>query len=124
MGTKKVLLDAGLNAAIWDKGIKNVPHRIRVRLQRESPFSSWTGGARTSRAQRSRGASVLTSCVYVGRRNDDEDAKDDEKLYTYASFVPVKAGGFKVRSCLRAPLTQIRGSHTLLRLTGPPDRGC
>lgn len=38
MGTKKILIDAGLNAAIWDKGIKNVPHRIRVRLQRESPL--------------------------------------------------------------------------------------
>jgi large subunit ribosomal protein L31e len=34
MGTKKVLLDVNLNAAIWGKGIKNVPHRIRVRLQR------------------------------------------------------------------------------------------
>lgn len=34
MGTKKVLLDVGLNAAIWGKGIKNVPHRIRVRLSR------------------------------------------------------------------------------------------
>ena len=35
MGTKKVLIDPSLNAAIWDKGIKNVPHRIRVRLSRE-----------------------------------------------------------------------------------------
>ncbi|KAL8277290.1 hypothetical protein RQP46_010359 [Phenoliferia psychrophenolica] len=63
MGTKKVLIDANLNAAIWGKGIKNVPHRIRVLLSR--------------------------------KRNDDEDAKDDEKLYTFCSFVPVKAGGFK-----------------------------
>ena len=41
MGTKKVLIDPSLNAAIWDKGIKNVPHRIRVRLSRtHSPFST------------------------------------------------------------------------------------
>lgn len=58
MGTKKVLLDVGLNAAIWGKGIKNVPHRIRVRLSR--------------------------------KRNDDEDAPKDEKLYVLASFVPTK----------------------------------
>lgn len=56
MGTKKVVLEPGLNSAIWGKGIKNVPHRIRVRLHR--------------------------------KRNDDEDAPADEKLYTYASFVP------------------------------------
>ncbi|SCZ87693.1 BZ3500_MvSof-1268-A1-R1_Chr2-2g05159 [Microbotryum saponariae] len=58
MGTKKVLLDVNLNAAIWGKGIKNVPHRIRVRCHR--------------------------------RRNDDEDAPKDEKLYTMVSFVPTK----------------------------------
>ncbi|SCV70407.1 BQ2448_1801 [Microbotryum intermedium] len=58
MGTKKVLLDVNLNAAIWGKGIKNVPHRIRVRLHR--------------------------------RRNDDEDAHKDEKLYTMVTFVPTK----------------------------------
>jgi large subunit ribosomal protein L31e len=45
MGTKKVLIDAGLNAAIWDKGIKNVPHRIRVRLQRTSLSASGAPGA-------------------------------------------------------------------------------
>lgn len=45
MGTKKVLIDAALNAAIWDKGIKNVPHRIRVRLQRESARSVVSGAS-------------------------------------------------------------------------------
>ncbi|GAA5929925.1 hypothetical protein JCM21900_002133 [Sporobolomyces salmonicolor] len=58
MGTKKVVLEPSLNSAIWGKGIKNVPHRIRVRLHR--------------------------------KRNDDEDAPADEKLYTYASFVDCK----------------------------------
>ena len=34
MGTNDVRLDPKLNKAIWNKGIKNVPHRIRVRLSR------------------------------------------------------------------------------------------
>lgn len=64
MGTKKVLLEPSVNAAIWDKGIKNVPHRLRVRLHR--------------------------------KRNDDESAKEDEKLYTLVSVVPTT--NFKVGS--------------------------
>lgn len=62
MGTKKVLLEPSVNAAIWGKGIKNVPHRLRVRLHR--------------------------------KRNDDESAKEDEKLYTLVSVVPTT--NFKV----------------------------
>ena len=34
MGTKDVRLDPKLNKALWEKGIRNVPHRIRVRLAR------------------------------------------------------------------------------------------
>ncbi|GAA5983865.1 hypothetical protein JCM11641_006401 [Rhodosporidiobolus odoratus] len=56
MGTKKVLLEPSVNAAIWGKGIKNVPHRLRLRLSR--------------------------------KRNDDDDAPADEKLYTLVSVVP------------------------------------
>jgi len=55
MGTKDVRLDPKLNQALWAQGIKTVPHRIRVKLER--------------------------------KRNDEENAK--EKLYTYASHVPV-----------------------------------
>jgi large subunit ribosomal protein L31e len=55
MGTTDVRLDPKLNQAIWAQGIKTVPHRLRVKLER--------------------------------RRNDEEDAK--EKLYVYASHVPV-----------------------------------
>jgi len=55
MGTSDVRLDPKLNQAIWAQGIKTVPHRLRVKLER--------------------------------RRNDDESAK--EKLYVYASHVPV-----------------------------------
>lgn len=45
MGTKKVLIDPALNAAIWGKGIKNVAHRIRVRLQSESFALDWNSEA-------------------------------------------------------------------------------
>ncbi|KIJ64735.1 hypothetical protein HYDPIDRAFT_28102 [Hydnomerulius pinastri MD-312] len=55
MGTSDVRLDPKLNQALWAQGIKTVPHRIRVKLER--------------------------------KRNDEENAK--EKLYTYASHVPV-----------------------------------
>jgi large subunit ribosomal protein L31e len=34
MGTKDVRIDAKLNKAIWAKGVRNVPYRIRVRLSR------------------------------------------------------------------------------------------
>ncbi|KII91557.1 hypothetical protein PLICRDRAFT_105972 [Plicaturopsis crispa FD-325 SS-3] len=55
MGTSDVRIDPRLNQAVWERGIKTVPHRIRVKLER--------------------------------KRNDEENAK--EKLYTYASHVPV-----------------------------------
>lgn len=35
MGTKDVRIDQSLNQAIWAKGVKNVPHRLRVRLERK-----------------------------------------------------------------------------------------
>ncbi|KAH7883105.1 ribosomal protein L31e-domain-containing protein [Phlebopus sp. FC_14] len=57
MGTSDVRLDPKLNQALWAQGIKTVPHRIRVKLER--------------------------------KRNDEENAK--EKLYTYASHVPVSS---------------------------------
>ncbi|KAG2182454.1 hypothetical protein INT43_007384 [Umbelopsis isabellina] len=34
MGTKDVRIDASLNKAVWSHGIKKVPHRIRVRINR------------------------------------------------------------------------------------------
>ncbi|KAI8910654.1 hypothetical protein PhCBS80983_g03638 [Powellomyces hirtus] len=34
MGTSDVRLDPSLNKAVWARGIKAVPHRIRVRLSR------------------------------------------------------------------------------------------
>ena len=34
MGTKDVRIDTRLNKAIWCQGIKNVPHRMRIRLAR------------------------------------------------------------------------------------------
>ena len=32
MGTSDVRLDPSLNEAVWNRGVKNVPRRIRVRL--------------------------------------------------------------------------------------------
>ena len=55
MGTQDVRIDPSLNSALWARGVKSVPHRLRIKLER--------------------------------KRNDDENAK--EKLYTYASHVPV-----------------------------------
>ncbi|KAF5366608.1 hypothetical protein D9758_008975 [Tetrapyrgos nigripes] len=55
MGTSDVRIDPKLNQALWAQGIKTVPHRLRVKLER--------------------------------KRSDDENAK--EKLFTYASHVPV-----------------------------------
>ncbi|TPX63043.1 hypothetical protein SpCBS45565_g06906 [Spizellomyces sp. 'palustris'] len=34
MGTSDVRLEPSLNKAVWARGIKSVPHRIRVRLSR------------------------------------------------------------------------------------------
>ncbi|KAI9506662.1 60S ribosomal protein L31B [Coemansia spiralis] len=34
MGTKDVRIDSQLNKALWARGIKAAPHRIRVRLSR------------------------------------------------------------------------------------------
>jgi len=56
MGTSDVRIDPKLNQALWARGIKSVPHRVRVKLER--------------------------------KRNDEENAK--EKLYIYASHVPVE----------------------------------
>ena len=36
MGTKDVRIDPKLNQALWAQGIKSVPHRIRVKLERQS----------------------------------------------------------------------------------------
>jgi large subunit ribosomal protein L31e len=38
MGTADVRIDPKLNQALWERGIKSVPHRIRVKLERESRF--------------------------------------------------------------------------------------
>ncbi|KAI8812266.1 ribosomal protein L31e-domain-containing protein [Cladochytrium replicatum] len=35
MGTKDIRLDPSLNKAVWATGIKNIPHRLRIRLARK-----------------------------------------------------------------------------------------
>jgi len=43
MGTKDVRLDTQLNKQIWSRGIKNVPHRVRVLLSRKRNDDEETG---------------------------------------------------------------------------------
>ena len=38
MGTTDVRLDPKLNQELWSRGIKSVPHRMRVKLERASQF--------------------------------------------------------------------------------------
>lgn len=35
MNTKDVRIDPALNKALWARGVRNVPHRIRVRIARK-----------------------------------------------------------------------------------------
>lgn len=35
MGTEDVRVDPALNKALWSTGVRNVPHRIRVRIARK-----------------------------------------------------------------------------------------
>lgn len=35
MGVKDVRVDPKLNQELWKQGIKNVPHRVRVKLERK-----------------------------------------------------------------------------------------
>lgn len=35
MGTKEVTIDPSLNKEIWKRGIKSVPHRLRLRISRK-----------------------------------------------------------------------------------------
>jgi large subunit ribosomal protein L31e len=79
MGTSEVRLDPKLNQAVWARGVKTVPHRIRVKLESASMFIL------------GKGVGFLMDHL-TGKRNDEENAK--EKLFTYASYVPVTT--FKV----------------------------
>ena len=42
MGTSDVRIDPKLNQALWERGIKAPPHRIRVKLERQCSFG-WRG---------------------------------------------------------------------------------
>jgi ribosomal protein L31E len=41
MGTRDVRIDTKLNEAIWRQGVKSVPHRMRIKLERVYPFISF-----------------------------------------------------------------------------------
>lgn len=91
MGTSDVRIDPKLNQALWARGIKSVPHRIRVKLERECCFCSVFTPPQCN-ARRLIVLYILLMPHSAGKRNDEENAK--EKLYTYASHVPVES--FKV----------------------------
>ena len=105
MGTSDVRIDPKLNQAVWARGIKTVPHRLRVKLESALIFLHL--------CLRRSGLMVF---VFLGKRNDEENAK--EKLYTYVSHVPVTS--FKV--CLPSFTSACLTSY----LTGPANdgRGC
>ena len=88
MGTADVRIDPKLNQALWARGIKSVPHRIRVKLEREFFFSLSVYLPNAALVA----SYILLMPHSTGKRNDEENAK--EKLYTYASHVPVET--FKV----------------------------
>jgi large subunit ribosomal protein L31e len=114
MGTADVRVDPKLNQALWERGIKSVSHRIRVKLERESRFLRpqprrrsdypWdsvelTGLLPTCNSRRFLVLSILLMPHSTGKRNDEENAK--EKLYTYATHVPTAS--FKVSLVSRFP---------------------
>ena len=82
MGTKDVRVDPKLNQQVWVQGIKNPPTRIRVKFERKLPNRVYSLPLNNF------------GLLPLGKRNDDDDAK--EKLYTYASYVQVAS--FKVGS--------------------------
>jgi large subunit ribosomal protein L31e len=85
MGTSDVRIDPKLNQALWARGIKSVPHRVRVKLERECCFLLSVQPSPLI-------LYILLMPHSTGKRNDEENAK--EKLYTYATHVPVES--FKV----------------------------
>jgi ribosomal protein L31E len=118
MGTADVRIDPKLNQALWERGIKSVPHRIRVKLERECPIFLLSSVSSVKYAMSTSSSSLCcldaqNQIVYpiaaaffsviailltprsIGKRNDEENAK--EKLYTYASHVPIPRESFKVR---------------------------
>lgn len=51
MGTSDIRLDPKLNQAVWAQGIKSVPHRMRIKLERELGIFSFflvNGGIRVA----------------------------------------------------------------------------
>jgi hypothetical protein len=40
MGTSDVRIDPKLNQELWSRGVKSVPHRLRLKLESTSPFST------------------------------------------------------------------------------------
>jgi large subunit ribosomal protein L31e len=71
-----VRIDSSLNKFVWKQGVRNVPHRVRVRLSRYSCFH----------------LAVLTLTfisvdLCFSKRNEDEDSS--EKLFTSVTVLNI-----------------------------------
>ena len=66
MGTKDVRLDVSLNKAVWSKGIRNVPTRLRIVVSRRRNEDE---DAKVRTPRRCYGRRLLTfcSCVHSAR---------------------------------------------------------
>ena len=77
MGTSEVILDASVNQHVWAKGIKGVPRRIRVKLERCGFYL------------RGCFSFFLSFPNFCSKPNEDEEAK--EKMFTLVTLVPVES---------------------------------
>lgn len=75
MGVKDVRIDPKLNQEVWKFGVRGLPCRLRVRLERKVRHTNGWDFEVTS--------VLLTPSPRSLQRNDDEDAK--EKLYVQAT---------------------------------------
>ncbi|CAE6471582.1 unnamed protein product, partial [Rhizoctonia solani] len=79
MGVKDVRLDPKLNQELWKQGVKNAMGVKDVRLDPKLNQELWKQGVKN--------VPHRVRVKLERKRNDEEDAK--EKLYVYASHVPV-----------------------------------
>ena len=76
MGTSEVILDASVNQHVWAKGIKSVPRRIRVKLERYEFYMILYLFFRYF-------------FFFYSKPKEDEEAK--EKMVTLVTLVPVES---------------------------------
>ena len=72
MGTKDVRVDTALNKAVWAKGIRNIPYRIRVRLARK----------RNDDEEAKEKLYTLVQVITVGKNGQEEGFKANQRSNT------------------------------------------